>query len=433
MGAALLMCRLALASVFATAGVAKLADLAGSRRAMAEFGVPERFAPAAGTVLPVAELAVAAALIPDLSARPAALVAVLLLAGFSVAIATAARGGRTPECHSFGQLRSAPAGRRALVRNALLLGLAGFDAIASRDVGAGWAVTLPAGATVLAALVMSRAQPPTPEGLPQQALAPDFELIGTNGARHSLRSLRARAPRLMLVFTDAACGPCEALMPALAEQQQRWRTGDARLAVAVLASGNQARNRARAAEHGLELMLLQAQREVAEAYGIPGTPMAVVIDDSGRIEGPPLAGPDAIASLLAPAPAELGAPIPNLVLPDLDRRPVSLRELYRDPTVVLFWDPHCEFSRQMLPGLRAFEREAPPGAPGLIVISAGDVSDQAFRSPVVLDPEGRARAAFGVRGTPTAVLLSEDQVASPVAAGARMVFDLIDAATLAPR
>jgi hypothetical protein len=86
----------------------------------------------------------------------------------------------------------------------------------------------------------------------------------------------------------------------------------------------------------------------------------------------------------------------------------------------------------MLPGLQAFEREATPGAPRVIVISAGDVPDHTFTSAVLLDPDGRARAAFGATGTPMAVLLSEDQVASPVAPGARTVFNLIDAATLAP-
>ena len=87
----------------------------------------------------------------------------------------------------------------------------------------------------------------------------------------------------------------------------------------------------------------------------------------------------------------------------------------------------------MLPGLTAFEREAAPDAPRLIVITADTPSDSAFTSPVLLDPDGRARATFGATGTPMAVLLSEDRVASPLAPGARTVFNLIDAATLAPR
>lgn len=63
---ALLAARLALVALFATAGLAKLADLDGSRRAVADFGVLARFL---GTLLPALELAVAAALLPDRSAR----------------------------------------------------------------------------------------------------------------------------------------------------------------------------------------------------------------------------------------------------------------------------------------------------------------------------------------------------------------------------
>ena len=58
-----LAARLVLASVFAVAGVAKLADVEGSRRAMEGFGVSAWFSAAAGRLLPVVELAVAVALV----------------------------------------------------------------------------------------------------------------------------------------------------------------------------------------------------------------------------------------------------------------------------------------------------------------------------------------------------------------------------------
>ena len=63
MGTALLITRLLLALVFATAGVAKLADRAGSRRAIIDFGVPAFLAAPLGILLPLAELLVAAALL----------------------------------------------------------------------------------------------------------------------------------------------------------------------------------------------------------------------------------------------------------------------------------------------------------------------------------------------------------------------------------
>jgi uncharacterized membrane protein YphA (DoxX/SURF4 family) len=51
---ALLASRLLLAAVFVVAGLAKLADRAGSRQAMRDFGVPVRLAAPFGLLLPLA-------------------------------------------------------------------------------------------------------------------------------------------------------------------------------------------------------------------------------------------------------------------------------------------------------------------------------------------------------------------------------------------
>jgi len=63
MDAALLIARLLLAAVFFVAAFSKLADLAGSRQAMAGFGIPERCAGLVGLGLPLAELAIALLLV----------------------------------------------------------------------------------------------------------------------------------------------------------------------------------------------------------------------------------------------------------------------------------------------------------------------------------------------------------------------------------
>src|SRR3954471_9268452 len=52
MGTAVLALRMVLAVVFVTAGVGKMLDLDGSRRAMADFGLPERAARVVGLLLP---------------------------------------------------------------------------------------------------------------------------------------------------------------------------------------------------------------------------------------------------------------------------------------------------------------------------------------------------------------------------------------------
>ena len=69
----LLIARLLLAGVFAVAGAAKLTDLAGTRRALAGFGIPDRLGGSLALALPLAELAIAVALLPRASARLAAM------------------------------------------------------------------------------------------------------------------------------------------------------------------------------------------------------------------------------------------------------------------------------------------------------------------------------------------------------------------------
>src|SRR6266550_3919213 len=126
MALALLTARVLLAAVFLVAGLAKLADLAGSRQALRDFGVPAVFASPFGTLLPLAELAVAVALVPPVSAWWGALGALALLLLFVVGIGYNLARGRTPDCHCFGQLHSAPAGWPTLARNGILAAIAGF-------------------------------------------------------------------------------------------------------------------------------------------------------------------------------------------------------------------------------------------------------------------------------------------------------------------
>lgn len=130
MDAALLVARLVLAAVFALAGAAKLADLPGSRAAVEGFGVPRALAAPIGTLLPFAELATAALLVPEATAGVGAAAALGLLLAFSVGIASSVARGEAPDCHCFGQLRARPAGPPALGRNFALALLAGFLVVA---------------------------------------------------------------------------------------------------------------------------------------------------------------------------------------------------------------------------------------------------------------------------------------------------------------
>ncbi len=105
-----LIARVVLALVFFIAGAAKVADSAGSRQALLDFGVPAWLASPLGRLLPLAELAVAVALIPAATAWWGALGALSVILAFVAGIGLNLARGKKPECRCFGQLHSAPAG-----------------------------------------------------------------------------------------------------------------------------------------------------------------------------------------------------------------------------------------------------------------------------------------------------------------------------------
>lgn len=116
--------RVVLAAVFAVAAWGKLTDLAGTRRAVRDFGVPAPVAPAVAFLLPIAELTGAVLLL--LGDVIGEIAAIVLLALFSAAVALSLARGRRPDCHCFGQARAQPVSGRTLARNAVLLLLAVF-------------------------------------------------------------------------------------------------------------------------------------------------------------------------------------------------------------------------------------------------------------------------------------------------------------------
>jgi methylamine utilization protein MauE len=121
--------------VFAVAGVAKVLDRDGARRAVAGFGVPRPLAGPVVAVLPVAEMAVAVALVDARSAVPGAVAAIALLVLFMAGIAIALARGRHPDCRCFGALHSAAVGRKTIARDAALA--AGALLVAVKGPGTG--------------------------------------------------------------------------------------------------------------------------------------------------------------------------------------------------------------------------------------------------------------------------------------------------------
>jgi peroxiredoxin/uncharacterized membrane protein YphA (DoxX/SURF4 family) len=350
----LLITRVLLAGVFSVAGVAKLADRAGSRQALRDFGVPAALATPLGVLLPLTELAVALALVPATTAWAGAVGALALLLLFLVAISVTLAQGRTPDCHCFGQLSSTPVGWPTFVRNGVLAALAGVVVWhGPHEVGPsaiGWlraltpaqCVALGGGMIVLGLLAAQGwvllhlmrqhgrlllrldalearlragglaplpAAPAAMPGLPIGAPAPGFRLTGLAGETRTLEALRAPGQPVLLLFTDPQCGACTALLPEVG----RWqREHAAQLTVALVSRGTVAANRAKVAAHGVTHVLLQTDQEVAKAYQATGTPTAVLVRPDGTIGSPLAPGTGAIAALVAQA---VGQPTTLPILP----------------------------------------------------------------------------------------------------------------------
>ena len=312
MDTAELVIRVLLAVVFATAGVGKLLDLQGSRSAMRDFGVPERLTALTGTLLPIAELAAAVALIFKPTATAGAVLALLLLLGFIAGIGNALRKGMAPDCHCFGQIHSAPAGPETLIRNGVLAALALFavingpgpaiDSWVSDRSGAEVAAGLLGLSTALLAIFAlqlwtevrqlrtdlilarnnaARSAALAPPGLPIGTEAPDFSIQSMEGETVSLADLRAPGLPVLILFTSPNCGSCTEIFPSLRRWQQ---TLASRLTIAVLTTGDAQDNQVLVDNYGLERLLLQPDGgAIIEAYRVRGTPTAVLVDPEGKI------------------------------------------------------------------------------------------------------------------------------------------------------
>ncbi len=120
-----LAARVVVAAAFIVAGLQKLRTLPVLRAQVEGFGVPGPLVGVSVALLPVAELATAAALIAIPGSSVPAFVAIGLLGAFTgVVVANLSQGRRLP-CPCFGAAASeAPISARTVVRNGWLLTLA---------------------------------------------------------------------------------------------------------------------------------------------------------------------------------------------------------------------------------------------------------------------------------------------------------------------
>jgi peroxiredoxin len=130
------------------------------------------------------------------------------------------------------------------------------------------------------------------DGLRSGTPAPVFRLPRIDGGELSLADYRGR--RVLLVFSDPGCAPCQTLAADL-ERIHRERPD---LQVLMVSRSGLEANREKAAEHGLTFpIVLQRHWEISRQYGMFATPIAYLIDEEGTIAAEVAVGSEEILTL----------------------------------------------------------------------------------------------------------------------------------------
>jgi len=136
-------------------------------------------------------------------------------------------------------------------------------------------------------------------GLPAGALAPDFELPEVRGGKVSLAERQGK--KVLLVFGDPSCGPCEQLAPHLIRLHELHRGNG--LDLLLVGHGDLEENRKKVEEHGYEFpVAVQRGWELSRKYGIFTTPTGFLIDEKGVIARGVARGIEEILALVREAP-----------------------------------------------------------------------------------------------------------------------------------
>lgn len=478
--------RLLLAAVFGLAGITKLADPAGSRKALLDFGLGDWLSRPLAILLPAAEIAIAGALISKRFAFYGGFAALALLALFVLVISSALVRGRKPNCHCFGQLYSKPIGWDLVARNcglcvisAVVLyagprqagiwgyvwaGISGHElllafgvALLAITAGHCWLtfqLVQQSGRVLLRLDALERqfagtrnaaaqVAPAAPAGLPVGEKAPSFSLPDLSERAVEFEELLAASRPLLLLFVHPDCGPCKSLLPIASA----WLDEAAACCeLVVISQGSRKENVANIKGLSFPHFLLQDAHEVSDAYLCAVTPSAVVVRPDHTIGSPVASGVEQIQTLLANVINESVAPLgqtslrkgellPRLLFPDLDGSLTPITGVEGQTHLLLFWNPSCGFCRQMVPDVNRWHEERQPLRPSLAIISSGSAGENrelGLKGRVLLDPSFSTGELFSAHSTPSAVLLDEHgRVSSKLAIGREEILMLVSQSLIA--
>jgi peroxiredoxin len=137
-------------------------------------------------------------------------------------------------------------------------------------------------------------------GLKAGETAPEFTLPRIDNGELSLADLRGE--RVLLVFSDPNCGPCDELAPRL--QELHLQRPD--LQVVVISRRDAEASRAKAESLGLTYpIVVQKQWEISLMYGMFATPIGYLIDEQGVLLSDVAVGVEPILALAEKSASDL--------------------------------------------------------------------------------------------------------------------------------
>lgn len=472
---ALLIIRLILFGVFAVAGVSKLLDPEGAKKAMREFGTPDEFASFFAVALPFAEIVFAVCFLFPTMSWVGAIGALVLLASFIGGMIWQISQGRAPDCHCFGQIHSEPVGKKSLVRNVIFALLAIALIVQGRNnQGLELGSTGPAilqmalilGLVILAIILLGYLVKLTAQqseivrrlgvlefasgdvdpverndagdpadGLPIGAPLPDFSIPDLDGRVVHFENLLGENKPFLFLFVGAQCAPCEALLPEIREWEAEL---SGKLKFVFVSQGDTAANRKKFGDGGERRVLVEKERNFAIKVNAKWTPTALFVDAEGNIASHIAAGDVAIRRLIEQIKTRdlnaeftyflglnghrkpnIGQPIPQFSATDVTGRPITDKDFIGRRTLVAFSSPTCSHCARLMEQIREWEPRRRAHDPNLLIFTDGDPDEQrklGIDAPIIVEKDYKTAIKFGMRGVPSAVLINEDGVISTEAA-----------------
>ena len=478
----LALIRIGLFAVFALAGLGKLLDPEGAKKAVEDFGTPDALVGMSAVLLPLAEIVIAVGFLLPGTSWFASIIGLALLLIFTGGMAWQFKKGNAPDCHCFGQIHSEPVGAKSLIRNLIFAVFAGILVFrGSEGQGPAFAdgtsnvmqnVLILIVAAISVAVVfylkkvfeqqtqilrrleiielVSREGVPVErdeasdpnDSLPIGSPFPEFSLPNLTGRMVTLEHVLTRGKPILFFFVSPTCSPCAALLPDIKKWQEELA---GKVEFVLVSSGTASANAEKFGGEFAGDVLLQKDGEVSDAVRARWTPTAILVRNDGTIASHVSAGDSAIKALVETvasqnvgsdlfyiangSAAKIGEVAPQFSLDTAAGSSVSSDSLIGRKTLAVFWSQTCPHCKNMIEDLRNWDETREPTEPALMVFADGEPGEHAaigLRSPIIMDSGYETAMKLGMSGTPSAVLIDESgRIVTETAVGAANIWALI--------